>query len=94
MKSVTCWATTTERASRLNVAQHELVDHPLLDRAGSDGAFTNTDPWLLPLGPEEDVNQSRTSAEWLTSQFLKAVADDETELLDEDPLELLAASQQ
>ena len=44
--------------------------------------------------PEDGVNQPRTSAERLTARILRAVAGEETELLDEDLLELIAARKQ
>ena len=58
-----------------------------------DSTNANTDAWLLPLVPEDRVNQPRTSVERLATRILKAVTDEETELLDEELLDLLAASQ-
>jgi len=77
--------------TRLNVIDAELVDQTLLmngeDRSsGADNAL-----WLLPMLPTDDMDVPQFSSDGAQARLLQAVADEETDLLDEALLALIAA---
>ena len=79
--------------TRLNVSHSDLVDQTLLtsevDRdSGADNAL-----WLLPVLPTDDVDRPRLSSDGVQARLLQTIADEETELLDEALLDLIAISQ-
>ena len=87
------YAPLLPRETQLDVTRRELVDHSLLanHRDGDTGA--DMDPWLLPLVSAEDVVRPRRVNEAVQARILKAISDEETELLDEEILDLIAAGQ-
>ena len=88
------YAPLLPRETRLNVMRHDLVDHPLLAKGLDGDTGADITPWLLSVVSEDNVNRMRTSVDTLKARILETIADEETELLDEDLLDLIAAGQQ
>ena len=49
--------------------------------------------WLLPLVPARSVEQPQRSSEAVQARILKTIIEEETELLDEELLDLMAVGQ-
>ncbi len=78
---------------RLNVALDELADHPLLANERASDVSADSTLWLLPLIPMEYVGRPQQRSEAMPAEILRAITDEETELLDEELLDLIAAGQ-
>ena len=76
--------------TRLNMRQSDLVDHTLLAGAVKDDTVAKIDLWLLPLAPADYVDLPRVSSDALEVRLLNDIAEEETELLEEELLGLLA----
>jgi hypothetical protein len=76
--------------SRHSPMQCDLVDHALPVSEVFRTTDADIDMLLLPLVPADDVELPRTSPEAIAVHFLDDATDDETELLDEELVELLA----
>ena len=78
---------------RLNLTQPNLVDHTIsLSNLSGDSRADNS-LWLLPLIPTDNVNRPQMSFEALQAAILKTIADEETDLLSDELLDLIAAGQ-
>ena len=77
----------------LNVTRHEVVDHPLLANYVDGGTGTDIAPWLLPLVSATDAERTRMSSEAVQARILRLIADEGTDLLDEELLDLIAGGQ-
>ena len=78
---------------QLGVALDELVDHPLLANERASNVSADSDLWLLPLIPMDYVDRPQQRSEAMQAKILRAITDEETELLDEELLDLIAAGQ-
>ena len=54
-------------------------------------AGVDSDVWLLPLVTADYVDRPPVSSKAVQARILKTIADEETELLDEELLDLIAA---
>ena len=77
---------------RFDATQRELVDDTLVAKDVVRETGEDKDMRLLPLMPSEYVVLPRSSPEVVELSILDEIADEETELLEEDLLELLAAN--
>jgi hypothetical protein len=76
--------------TRLNVTQRDLVDHTLLASGVDSDTGADIDMLLLPLVLTDYVDRPRSGTAAIEVRVLCDIADEETELLDEELLELLA----
>jgi hypothetical protein len=75
---------------RLDVTEHDpVVDRILPSDVEGDNDSVN-DMWLLPLLPADYVDLPRTSPEAVDVRLFDDITDEETELLDDDLLDLIA----
>ncbi len=79
---------------RLDVTQPDLVDHTIRLRNLSGDSRVDNSLWLLPSMPADYADRPPMSFEALQAAVLKTIADEETELLSDDLLDLIAVGQQ
>jgi hypothetical protein len=78
---------------RLDNTHSNTVDELSLAGTTLNDAGVDSNVWLLPLPPADYVDQAETDGSDSDSRIPKHIADEETELLDEELLDLIATSQ-
>ena len=79
---------------RLDVSLHDLVDHALMPNEVDRNTGADGNLWMLPLVTVDGAAQPQRTSDTVRARIVKTIADEEMELLDEELLDLLAASQQ
>jgi len=80
--------------SQLNGAFDELVGHPLATSPANHSMEADNNLVMLPLIPTDYAPREQRMPNTVRARVVKTMFDDEAELLDDDLLDLLAASQQ
>ncbi|MHB0960176.1 MAG: S8 family serine peptidase [Pirellulaceae bacterium] len=78
------------RETRLDGTRHGPTVHPDPVSAADGHTGADADLWLIPLDSAHAVARSRVSFQAERARILAAVADEQTELLDEELLDLIA----
>ena len=79
---------------RLDVSLNDLVDHALLPNEVDSNTGADGNLWMLPLVTADGAAQPQRTPDTVRARIVKTIVDEESALLDEELLDLLAASQQ
>ncbi len=79
---------------RLDVSPNDLVDHALLPNEVDSNPGADGNLWMLPLVTADGAAQPQRTPDTVRARIVKTIADEEMELLDDELLNLIVASQQ
>jgi hypothetical protein len=79
---------------RLDVPLNDLVDHSLTASELESNGEADSDTWMLPLVSADYTTEPQRTWDTFRARIVKTIADEEAELLDDELMDLLAASQQ
>ncbi len=79
---------------QLDVSLNDLVDHALLPNEVDSNTGADGNLWMLPLVTTDGAVQPQRTSDTVRAGIVKTIADEEAALLDEELLDLIAATQQ